>query len=351
MAPAGSARRLKIEPYPAVSSSLPRAHALQPRRPARLRKSPIETRPWLHLIVLRRSSPASSSSRPSPLPPPYRPPAAPQARRPGDCRSSSPSGEVAATTATAAPAMAMLPRTSGWRGCYNCSATLLQRVASPATSGIAPACSAAIHGARPAPPSPPLPRPQAGPQARPAKLQPLGGGAPVLQGAAAPLRAGATVLLVVVGVATRGWWPCYFVASTSATKADGGCYKGRRRGDDCYNRGRCLLRRPVAAATKGGGATTTATIGVGVCYEGRRLCLLQGRRGVLQQATAAATKGGDDCYKRRRRCATSLGRRRRGTSGKRRRPLLQTGRSCAARRLARLFGATVLQGGRQGRRR
>jgi hypothetical protein len=244
---------------------------------------------------------------------------------------------------------------------------LLRRVAVLATNGIEPACSAATHGARPAPPSA-IVQAQA-PHLLVLRWPPSSTGAAAAMGCWSMVLRGmvrAAVLLVVVGVATCGWGPCYFVASTAATKADGGCYKGRRRGDGCYNRGRCLLRRPVAAATKGGGATTTATIGVGVCYEGRRLCLLQGRRGVLQQATAAATKGGDDCYKRRRRCATSLGRRRRGTSGKRRRPLLQTGRSCAARRLARPSAAavaansggscntpsaTVLQGGRQGRRR
>lgn len=60
--------------------------------------------------------------------------------------------------------------------------------------------------------------------------------------------AGAAALLVVVG-ATRGWWLCYFVAWV------------------------CLLRRPATTATKDGGATATATIGVGVCYEGRRRLL------------------------------------------------------------------------------
>jgi hypothetical protein len=61
-----------------------------------------------------------------------------------------------AATAVAAPAMAMamLLRTRQWR-CCNCCATLLQRMAGPATNGIAPACSAATHGARPAPPSAP----------------------------------------------------------------------------------------------------------------------------------------------------------------------------------------------------
>jgi hypothetical protein len=85
------------------------------------------------------------------------------------------------------------------------------------------------------------------------------------------------------GVATRGWWSCYFVVSASATKGGSRCYKERWRDGVCYKRRRRLLQRAAlaatkrggtAAATKVGGATVAATIGVNICYRGRRRLLL-----------------------------------------------------------------------------
>lgn len=137
-------------------------------------------------------------------------------------------------------------------------------------------------------PSPPPPRPPTGPQARPAQLQPWGGGAPVLQG-----MAGAAVLLVVVGEATRGWWPCYFVVA--------------------------------AAATVGVGATAYATVGGGGSYKRR-----QRDRGCYNIASASATKGGYVCYNRRRSDGGSYNRWRRvGVCYIRRRRLLQAAAASA----------------------